>query len=192
MRASQARKERGSGGRTPVEKQSLDYKKPFAHEDFGGPETLTEGVSARAGYERSARMKSMLAEFERKLRTRRWKRRIGAVVLGLFGVAVTVPSCILSAFATAGWWLTALGVLMILAAGLLLYMDPRGNDANHAIMCGLRHGGSLTVLSLALDMDISTEKAEKIINELVRKGIAEIDLGASGSDGAIVYRITGL
>lgn len=175
-----------------MEKQSFDYKRPGEAENFGDASNLVEGLREPQTTDHPHQVKAMLAEYERKLRARRWKRRIAAVGLGLFGVAVTVPSCILSAFATVGAYTTGLGILMLVAAGLLIGLDPKGEDVNRAIMAALRGGGVLTVIRLALELDISTEKAEKIIGELVRKGVAEIDLAASGPDGSIVYRIKGL
>ena len=47
-------------------------------------------------------------------------------------------------------------------------------------------------MTLALEMDISFNKAEKIIQELVRSGIAEIDLDHKDPDHTITYRIKGL
>ena len=41
-------------------------------------------------------------------------------------------------------------------------------------------------------MDISLKKAEKIIQKLVRQGIAEIDLDDADSDGGISYKVRGL
>jgi len=40
-------------------------------------------------------------------------------------------------------------------------------------------------------MDISFQKAEKIIQELVRSGIAEIDLDYKDPDHSLVYKIRG-
>jgi hypothetical protein len=175
-----------------LEKQFFDYKRPAAVEDFRNPETLVEGIRKRPATDHSPQIEAVPAEYERKLKARRWKRRLGALGLGFLGVAVTVPSCILSAFSPVGSYAALLGVLMLLGSGFLFATNPRGSDVNHAVIFALRHGGALTVMRLALEMDISTEKAEKIINELVKKGLAEIDLASSGNDGAIVYRLTGL
>jgi uncharacterized membrane protein YkoI len=48
------------------------------------------------------------------------------------------------------------------------------------------------VSRLALDMDISFKRAESIIQELVRGGIAEIDLDDQDPDHSIVYKIRGV
>jgi hypothetical protein len=41
-------------------------------------------------------------------------------------------------------------------------------------------------------LDVSFEKAEKIIRELVRSGVAEIDLDQKDPDQGITYKIKGL
>ena len=75
---------------------------------------------------------------------------------------------------------------------MFLFRKPKVKDTNQALMIALKYDNVLTVSRLALEMDISFEKAEKIIQELVRKGIAEIDLEGEGADQSLIYRIKGL
>ncbi|MEW6114343.1 MAG: hypothetical protein AB1664_19575 [Thermodesulfobacteriota bacterium] len=41
-------------------------------------------------------------------------------------------------------------------------------------------------------MDISFDKPEQIARELMKSGIAEMDLEHSGTDNVLVYRVKGL
>jgi hypothetical protein len=45
---------------------------------------------------------------------------------------------------------------------------------------------------LALELDITLDKADRIIQELVKSGIAEIDLLHKDSTNLIVYKVRGL
>ncbi len=83
------------------------------------------------------------------------------------------------------------GLAMLVAGGLLFSIQPRLKDTTRAMMIALKHGNSLTVTKLAIEMDISVKRAEKIIQELVGSGIAEIDLDQRGADGVLIYKLKG-
>jgi hypothetical protein len=129
-----------------------------------------------------------LAERERKAFHRRWAGR-GLIV---FGSSVLMGSCPLYAFSLIGPQ-TVIGGLAVIAVGAgLLAWRPKLKDPNEAMIVAMRYGNCLTVPRLALELNISFERAEKIIRELVRNGIAEIDLDHKDPDHAIVYRVRGL
>ena len=65
-------------------------------------------------------------------------------------------------------------------------------DTNEAMLIGMKNNNRLTVPLLALEMDISLTKAEKIINRLMKNGVAEIDLSADDPDGGITYKLKGV
>ena len=69
---------------------------------------------------------------------------------------------------------------------------PRMRETNEALVIALKNGNRLTVPRLALEMDISFKRAEKIIQKLMRNGVAEIDLDEGDPDGGITYRIKGV
>ena len=60
------------------------------------------------------------------------------------------------------------------------------------MLVAMKYDYRLTAPRLALEMDITFARAEKIIQELVRSGIAEIDLDHKDRDDTITYRIKGL
>ena len=74
----------------------------------------------------------------------------------------------------------------------MLAWRPRLKNTNEAVLIAMKYGNRLTATTLALEMDISFGKAEKIIQELVRSGIAEIDLDRKDPDHTITYKIKGL
>ncbi|MEW6530559.1 MAG: hypothetical protein AB1473_06970 [Thermodesulfobacteriota bacterium] len=55
-----------------------------------------------------------------------------------------------------------------------------------------KRGNPFTVSRLLQELDISFDKADQVVRELARTGIAEIDLEHSGPDNALVYRVKGL
>ena len=88
---------------------------------------------------------------------------------------------------------TILAALALIGGGsALLTWRPRLKNTNEAILIAMKYGNRLTAMTLALEMDISFNKAEKIIQELVRSGIAEIDLDHKDPDHTITYKLKGL
>ena len=75
---------------------------------------------------------------------------------------------------------------------ILSLPSPRMKKTNEAIMVAMRHGNRLSVARLALEMDITLDKAEQIIQTLVHKGIAEIDLESDDPQEGIIYKIKGI
>ncbi len=126
---------------------------------------------------------------------RKWTGR----VLIVFGFLTMVGSCPFYAISLipgqtimAGLAVMIAGLAMIAGGGVLVSWRARLKDTNEAMIVALKHGNRLTTSRLALEMDISFEKADKIIQQLVRNGIAEIDLDNRDSEGTIVYKIKGL
>ena len=85
-----------------------------------------------------------------------------------------------------------LGSILTILGGALTIEPPRMRQTNEAMLVGMRNGNRLTVPLLALEMDISLNKAEKIIAQLVKGGVAEIDLDIDDPDGGISYRLKGV
>jgi predicted transcriptional regulator len=67
------------------------------------------------------------------------------------------------------------GLAMLVAGGLLFSFQPRLKDTTRAMMIALKHGNTLTVTKLAIEMDISVKKAEKIIQELWGPDAVDLD-----------------
>ena len=88
---------------------------------------------------------------------------------------------------------TIFAALALIGGGsAVLAWRPRLKNTNEAVLIAMKYGNRLTATTLALEMDISFGKAEKIIQELVRSGIAEIDLDHKYPDHTITYKIKGL
>ena len=127
-------------------------------------------------------------ERARKTTRRKWGGR-GLVILG---AVITLGSCPPYAFSLIGPQTIMIGLAMIAGGSALLAWRPRLKDTNEALLVAMKYGNSLTATRLALELDVSFEKAEKIIRELVRSGIAEIDLDQKDPDQGITYKIKGL
>ena len=146
----------------------------------------------RTREEEELRAQLISKEHESKYNRTAWRNRIIGATLSLLGMGTMVSACPMSLFTTIGPETAIFGLGLIIAGGVFLFRKPKVKDTNRALMIALKYGNVLTVSRLALEMDISFDKAEKIIQELVRKGIAEIDLEGEGADHSLIYRIKGL
>ncbi len=140
-------------------------------------------------------VRRFMKEREKTAVRRKWIGRI-LMVLGFVTMAGSCPfyaiSLIPGQTILAGLIIMSAGLAMVFGGGLLASWRTRLKDTNEAMIVALKHGNSLTTSRLALELDISFDKAEKIIRELVKNGIAEIDLDQKDPDHAIVYKIKGL
>lgn len=139
-------------------------------------------------------VRNALTERTHKARRRKW---IGRIMI-VFGITTMLGSCPFYALSlipgqsiVAGLAVMIAGIAMIVGGGAFLAWKPRLKDTNEAMIVALKHGNRLTTSRLALEMDISFDRAEKIIQELVRNGIAEIDMDDKDPNHAIVYKIRG-
>ncbi len=133
-------------------------------------------------------VQEQLREKARRASRRKWSGR-GLIVLG---VIIILTSCPLYAFSLIGPQTLFTGLVMMAGGSALLAWRPRLKDTNEAILVAAKYGNCLTAARLAMEMDISFEKADKIIQELVKRGIAEIDLDHKDPSHSIVYRVKGL
>jgi hypothetical protein len=133
----------------------------------------------------------VLRELVRQKEAKGWRRKWGKGLV-VAGVVTVLGSCSilpLPLLKLPGVWL---GAVMLLIGMVLLARGPRLKETNEALLVAVRYNNRLTVPRLALEMDVSLEKAEKIIQELVRKDVAEIDLDHNVPDSGLVYKIKGL
>jgi hypothetical protein len=120
------------------------------------------------------------------------RRKWGGRGLAILGAIMILGSCPLYAFSLIGPQTIMIGLAMIAGGSALLAWRPRLKDTNEALLVAMKYGNSLTATRLALELDVSFEKAEKIIRELVRSGVAEIDLDQKDPDQGITYKVKGL
>jgi hypothetical protein len=157
------------------------YEDEASREEHG-ERPIQRTVSAREIVERH------LKERAGQVQRRKWGGR-GLIMLG---VGTILGSCPVYAFSLIGPQTIMIGLALVAGGAALLAWRPRLKDTNEALLVAVKHGNYLTTPRLALELDISLEKAERTIQELVRSGIAEIDLDHKDPDQAIVYRIKGL
>jgi hypothetical protein len=151
--------------------------------------------NTRAAHELSFRHKH---ESERKASRKKWIGW-GLFSLGLVTTFATFPLYLFWAVYLKTWLflglsslLTVAGLGTTVAGGILALSRPKIGENSQALIIAMKHGNTLTVTRLALEMDISFKKAERIVQDLVRSGVAEIDMEHSGTANSIVYRVRGL
>lgn len=140
-------------------------------------------------------IRRLQADREKTAKRRKW----GGRALIVFGGITLLGSCPFYAFSlipgqtiAAGVAVMSAGLALMAGGGVLSTWRPRLKDTNEALIVALKYGNQLTTSRLALELDVSFDKAEKIIQELVRRGVAEIDLDYQDPDHSIVYKIKGL
>jgi hypothetical protein len=154
-------------------------------ETFG---SLEPHYNHREGLITQEALQRLIQEKAARASRRKWAGRS----LIVFGVILILGSCPFYVISGAGSS-TILAALALIGGGsALLTWRPRLKNTNEAILVAMKYGNRLTAMTLALEMDISFNKAEKIIQELVRSGIAEIDLDHKDPDHTITYKIKGL
>ncbi len=150
-------------------------------EEIETGEDLTRKSSAEEAYQRFS------AQRDKEIARRRWGKIvfvIGAVTLLDWCAPVPVP--------LVGPPAIVVGLALMLIGGAVLYRGPRMKETNEAILIAMKYGNQLSVPRLAVEMDITLEQAEKIIDALVKKGIAEIDLDTKDPDSGIIYKVKGI
>jgi hypothetical protein len=162
------------------EKQKLE--RSYERETPDSLESHREGIITQEALEGLAREKAQRAS------RRKWAGRL----LIIFGVVLMLGSCPFYVISGAGSGTIFAALALIGGGSALLAWRPRLKNTNEAILIAMKYGNRLTATTLALEMDISFGKAEKIIQELVRSGIAEIDLDHKYPDHTITYKIKGL
>ncbi len=127
------------------------------------------------------------ADREQETRRRMWGR-----VLVVLGAVTILDSWSMFPIPLIGFPAIVVGVVVMMLGGTMLAGRRRLKDTNEALMIAMKYGNRLTVARLALELDISLNRAEKIVKKLVDKGIAEIDLDSLDPDEGIVYKIRGI
>jgi predicted transcriptional regulator len=113
----------------------------------------------------------------------------GLIILGFITILEARFFPALPVIGPSALWL---GGALIIFGLILAHRGPRMKETNEALLIAMKYDNHLTVPRLALEMDISLEKAEKILQNLVRNGVAEIDLDTDDESGVITYKIKGI
>lgn len=151
-------------------------------------ESAEPRYSDREGLMTQETLERLVGEKAARASRRKWAGRL----LIVFGLILMLGSCPFYVISGAGSG-TILAALAFVAGGsALLTWGPRLKNTNEAVLIAMKYGNRLTATTLALEMDISFGKAEKIIQELVHSGVAEIDLDYKDPDHPVTYKIKGL
>jgi hypothetical protein len=170
------------------EKKSREYEKKVRENDtVSAPSGLDASTQTEQAHIRHL-VQEHLEEKARKVSRRKWGGR-GLIALGCM---LLFTSCPLYAFTLIGPETVLTALAMIAGGSALLAWRPRLKDTNEAIIVAAKYGNCLTATRLALELDITLDRADRIIQELVKSGIAEIDLLHKDSTNSIVYKVRGL
>jgi hypothetical protein len=149
--------------------------------------------------ERSLKASEILQRLEKEQKKISFRRKLGGGALSALGLTTLLGSCALNVLSMVSGAATIAGIASLIAGlgflvvgGALLFRRAQMKPTNQALVIALKHNNMLTVARLALEMDVSVAKAENIIQELVKRSIAEIDLDHHGDDDSLVYRIKGV
>ena len=135
----------------------------------------------------SSTIEDYLSQRSRAASRRKWSGR----GLSLLGAMTLLSSCAVSLFSTTGLYSAGIGVALLISGLIVSSWKPRLKYTTEALIAAHKYGSVLNTTRLALEMDISPDKAEAVLQELVRTGIAEIELDRESKDGNFNYRIKG-
>ncbi len=151
------------------------------------PRPDEESAGEKVATNSDTMLRGFLEKREKRTTRRKWGK--GLIILGIITI---LDSCTMFPIPLVGPPAIFAGALMILVGAAMLFEPARMKETNEALMVAVKYNNRLTVPRLALEMDISLKKAEKIIRELVRNGVAEIDLEDNHPDNGYVYKIRGI
>jgi len=168
------------------------YERPVVQEPPVAEEISAEPQALRTTQQRAVSIREIIEGHLKERARKAGRRKWGGRGLAILGGVIILGSCPLYAFSLIGPQTMMIGLAMIASGSALLAWRPRLKDTNEALLVAMKYGNSLTAARLALELDVSFEKAEKIILELVRSGVAEIDLDQKDPDQGITYKVKGL
>ena len=175
--------------------EELRPSRTMKEQDRSGRESPGQEDTLELSQDETQRLSSAGEEIVRRVRNesdkRAGKRRWGQILIVL-GIVTVLDSCSFFPIPLIGPAAMWVGAALVLVGSGLLLQGPRLRDTNEAILIAMKYGNRLTVPRLALEMDISLKKAEKIIRRLMSNGVAEIDLDADDPEDGITYRIKGI
>lgn len=106
--------------------------------------------------------------------------------------AITVLDCwTLVPVPLMGPWAIIVGAALIATGYVISYEPKRQPMTNEALLVASRHDNRLTVPILSLELGIDIEEADKVISDLIKAGVAELEMD-SDVDNGFVYRVKGL
>lgn len=146
-------------------------------------------------YDASAHGKFDTEKFIENLKIREEKeqfRRTVGKVLVVLGIVTILDSCAVFPIPLIGPPSIFIGGLISVIGLGVLASKTKMKLTNEALKVAINNNNRLTVARLALELDISLDKAEKIIKQFVKKGIAEIDIDSQDPTEGLVYKIRGI
>jgi hypothetical protein len=136
-------------------------------------------------------VRRMFEEAHRRRESMASRRRWGRVLI-VIGALTLIDSCAPIPIPLVGPPAIVIGAILMVAGFLLSNRGAKTRQTTEAIMVAAKYKNKLTVTRLAYEMDVSPERAQAIIDQLIKNGIAEVDLDAKSPEEGLVYRIKGI
>ncbi|MFH0824510.1 MAG: hypothetical protein V2B18_17280 [Pseudomonadota bacterium] len=130
-------------------------------------------------------------QLEGEYRSRKVRRKLLGGFLFVLGIGTTVTSCPLHAVSLIGPGTLIAGLGLAAAGGALLFLKTKMKESHRAILIALKNNNRITIPRLALEMDVSFQRGEQIVQDLIKNGLAELDPDFREPDDTLVYRIRG-
>ena len=129
-------------------------------------------------------------QYVKSLNDRRKRRRMYGWGLLSLGVLTYLDAGWRFPIWLTGIWAFALGTPLIIA-GTVMLISTWKLPIREALLFARIHGGKITAPSLSMGLDITLETSELILEELTRKGYAQIST-EDMEEGEIIYKISGV
>ncbi len=137
------------------------------------------------------RAEAIINDLKAREEKERFRRTLGKVLVVL-GIVTILDSCAVFPIPLIGPPSIFIGALISVIGLGVLASKTKMKLTNEALKVAINNNNRLTVARLALELDISLDKAEKIIKQFVKKGIAEIDIDSQDPSEGLVYKIRGI
>jgi len=131
-----------------------------------------------------------ILEYVKGLNKRRKKRRLYG--WGLIGLGILT-------YLDAGWrfpiWLTGVWAFVLgtplIIIGFIMLASTYKLPVRETLLFASTQNGRVTAPSLSMELDITLETSELILEDLVKKGYAQIS-NEDMEEGSVVYKISGI
>ncbi|MBD3307570.1 hypothetical protein GF339_14135 [candidate division KSB3 bacterium] len=134
--------------------------------------------------------KDQSLEYVKSLNIRRKRRRMYSWGLIALGVITYLDAGWRFPIWLTGIWAFVLGTILIVI-GVTMLVATYKLPIEEALLFASTQQGKITAPSLSLGMNITLETAELILDQLVKKGYAQVST-EDMEEGAVVYRISGV
>ena len=133
---------------------------------------------------------SEMLQYVKSLNARRKRRRMTSWGLILLGIVTYLDAGWRFPIWLTGIWAFVLGTLFIIT-GLIMLVSTYKLPVREALLLASSHNGKISAPSLSMGLDITLETAELILDQLVKKGYAQVS-NEDMEEGIVAYKVSGV